>query len=332
MGAAAAAGAAAGGGPARGGAAAPSRAADEAALAMVNGDLTTVSTAVVPATDLGLVRGDGVFEVVEVHQGVAFALPEHLARLAKSASALALPLDLDIVRAEVEHFLEALGSTDGAVRLIITRSGTRLLLHEAVEDVPAQMRLALVPHRPTPLLVGVKSLSYAFNMHATRLAQAQGADEALLYSPDDNQVLEGPTSSFAWVAGGRLYTPPLSAGILDSITRRVLLEVTDAQERACTLEEVAEAEGACVMGTGIGVVPVSEIQDVVRFADADGSSGVGSTGAGASGAGASGSGTPGAHSPAVDDSTGAPAARRASALISEAARAVSDRIRRETRG
>lgn len=229
-------------------------------LAMVNGSLTPVGAAVVPATDTGLIRGDGVFEVFELHGGIPFALEEHLHRLQNSAAALDLVAPMGTIRDDVHRFLDALGTADGDVRLILTRDGTRLLLHDTPEPVPAQMQLSLVPHHPAPLLVGVKSLSYAANVHATRIARSEGADEALFYSPVDDQVLEGPTLSFAWVADGQLYTPPLSAGILDGITRRVLLHVTDAQEQPCFARDLADAEAACVMATGIGVVPVSEIR------------------------------------------------------------------------
>ena len=80
------------------------------------------------------------------------------------------------------------------------------------------------------MLDGVKSLSYAANMLATRLAREQGADEALLVTPH-GRVLEGPTTSLFYVLDGALYTPPLEDRILDSITRRALFAVTDVRER-----------------------------------------------------------------------------------------------------
>ena len=96
--------------------------------------------------------------------------------------------------------------------------------------------MATVTYAPTRVLNGLKTLSYAGNMLAGRLAQEQGYDEALLVTPH-GRVLEGPTWTFFWVAGGRLHTPPLSDGILDSITRRRLLEeleVTEAPARSTT--------------------------------------------------------------------------------------------------
>ena len=80
------------------------------------------------------------------------------------------------------------------------------------------------------VLDGVKSLSYAVNMLATRLARERGFDEALLVTPH-GRVLELPTASFFWVADGEVRTPPLSEHILDSITRGLVIEVADARKQ-----------------------------------------------------------------------------------------------------
>ena len=84
--------------------------------------------------------------------------------------------------------------------------------------MPDTVALATVTYAPTRVLDGVKSLSYAANMLATRIAREQGADEALLVTPH-GRVLEGPTTSFFYVLDGALCTPPLEDRILDSITR-----------------------------------------------------------------------------------------------------------------
>jgi branched-subunit amino acid aminotransferase/4-amino-4-deoxychorismate lyase len=234
-------------------------------LAIVNGQLLPVAEAMVPATDLGLVRGDGVFEVFQLYDGVPFALDDHLERLASSAAAIALELESERIRADIEQLLAAIPPVDGNVRVIVTRSGTRLVLQEPPLDPPEAYRLALVPHLVTPRLAGVKSLSYAFNSHARRIAELKGCDDALLFSADDGQILEGPFTAFAWAENGALFTPPLDLGVLDSITRRVLLDATDVHERRCTCAELERAQGACVMGTGLELVPVSEIRDVCSF-------------------------------------------------------------------
>jgi branched-chain amino acid aminotransferase len=95
-------------------------------------------------------------------------------------------------------------------------------------------------------------------MLATRLAVERGFDEALLVTPH-GRVLEAPTSSFFWVKDGRLLTPPLEDHILASITRAVILEVTDAEERPCTLDDAREADEAFLASTTREVQPVVAI-------------------------------------------------------------------------
>jgi branched-chain amino acid aminotransferase len=111
------------------------------------------------------------------------------------------------------------------------------------------------------VLNGLKTLSYAANMLAGRIAKEQGADEALLITPH-GRVLEGPTWTFFWVAGGRLHTPPLSDGILDSITRRRLLEECEVTEAPCTLDDVRAAEEAFIASSVREVMPIAAVDDI----------------------------------------------------------------------
>jgi branched-chain amino acid aminotransferase len=212
----------------------------------------------IPVTDEGLLRGDGVFEVVRIYAGRTFALEEHLDRMRRSAESLRLPIDLGALRADVVAILAQAGDSDGALRLVVTRGGHRIGLVEALKQLPETIALATITYSPTRVLDGVKSLSYAGNMLASRLAREAGADEALLVSPH-GRVLEAPTTSFVYGLGGALYTPPLADRILDSITRRVLFAVTDVQERVTTLDDLATIDEAFLASSLREVHPVSAI-------------------------------------------------------------------------
>lgn len=229
-------------------------------LASVNGELLPLAKATIPVTDEGLLRGDGVFEVVRLYAGRPFALADHLARLARSAANLRLPVDLDALRADVAGLLEAVGSIDGLLRVLATRGGARLALIEPLGDRPEFLRLGYVTFAPTRVLDQIKSLSYAGNMLATRLARERGFDEALLVTPH-GRVLEGPTSSFFWVSGGQLLTPPLEEHILASITRAIVIEVTGAQEATCTGQDIEAAEEAFLASTTREVQPVAAVNE-----------------------------------------------------------------------
>ena len=231
----------------------------------MDGLITLASEAKIPATDEGLLRGDGAFEVIRVYDGKPFAFEQHLTRLERSALNLRLPLDLEAIRADSGRLLAHAGAGPDheLLRIVVTRGGRRLLLTEPLPATPERVRLASITYSPTRVLDGVKSLSYAANMLASRLARERGADEALLVTPH-GRVLEAPTSSIFWVTNGQLHTPPLSEHILASITRGLLIELSGATERECTLEDLLAADEAFLASTVREVQPVAEL-DHHRF-------------------------------------------------------------------
>jgi branched-chain amino acid aminotransferase len=231
-------------------------------LASIDGEIMLASAARIPATDEGLLRGDGVFEVVRLYEGRPFAMEEHMQRMERSALNLRLPVDLEAIRADAGRLLAHVGSgpEHQLLRMVVTRGGHRVLLTEPLPPSPDHARLGPVTYSPTLVLDGVKSLSYGANMLCSRLAREQGFDEALLVTPAGH-VLEAPTSSFFWISGDEVLTPPLSEHILASITRRVVIEVSGAVERSASLEEVKQADEAFICSTAREVQPVAAIDD-----------------------------------------------------------------------
>jgi branched-chain amino acid aminotransferase len=227
-------------------------------LASVNGDVSSVEDARIPITDEGLLRGDGGFEVLRVYGGRPFALEDHLDRLSRTCAGLRLDVDLDALRTEA---LAVVREPDSLLRLVVTRGGRRIAIAEPLPERRETARVAIVTYAPTRVLGGLKTLSYAANMLAGRLAKEQGADEALLATPH-GRILEGPTWTFFWVAGARLHTPPLTDGILDSITRRRLLEECDVTEAPCTVDDVRAAEEAFIASTVREVMPITAVDDI----------------------------------------------------------------------
>jgi branched-chain amino acid aminotransferase len=229
-------------------------------LTSVDGHISdTVDARVSPADD-GLQRGDGVFEVIRLYAGRPFALAEHLDRLERSAAAIELTVDRAAFEPEIEALLERFGTDEGQLRLIATRGGRRLAFTENLPEIPDTISLATVAYQPTIILTGVKSLSYAANMEATRLAKARGADEALLVRPD-GIVLEAPTSTLFWASAGTLRTPSIETGILDSITRRRLLAELDVEEGEFPLSAALDADEAFLASTTREVHPITAIDD-----------------------------------------------------------------------
>lgn len=193
-------------------------------------------------TDLGVNRGDGIFELCGAIDGRIQGLAPHLARLARSAQRMAMPKpNLAIfeegVRRVAKAFTERHPGEEALVKLVMTRgqevgeSPLRprgwVLAYPALDhtrwrnegvDVVLLTRglSALVEESPW-LLGGVKSLSYAINRAAVREAAHRRADDAI-YVSSDGHLLEGTTSSLVLKFGDELVTPPASEGILPGVT------------------------------------------------------------------------------------------------------------------
>jgi branched-chain amino acid aminotransferase len=228
-------------------------------LASVDGKITATGEAVVPLKDDGLYRGDGAFEVIRIYEGRLFALSDHLDRLERSAGALELRFDRAALEGEVEALLTELGDADGQLRLIVTRGGRRIAATEPLPPHAETVAVATVTYAPSVILNGVKSLSYAANMEATRIAKGRGADEAVLVRPD-GVVLEPPTSSIFWCSPeGALRTTALGAGVLESITRDRLVRALEVEEGEWPVEDLRAAGEAFLASTTREIQAVSSI-------------------------------------------------------------------------
>lgn len=227
-------------------------------------------------TDSTVIRGDGVFEAVRSYGGTLFALDDHLARLARSAAATGIPLPDD---GRIGSWARSLGSEggEGIVRIIVSRgdavagsSGERriVVMHHPLPFVPRTIRLRPWPAPWHPAgrpweLAGIKTTSYAPNVAASRTAGRDGYDDALLVA-DDRTVLEGPTFCVGWVLGGAVRVPEVELGILDSITRRHVLELAEGdgmnvESGRFALDELEAADEVFAMSTVKEVTPVISV-------------------------------------------------------------------------
>jgi len=217
-------------------------------LALLQGGLADPDAPLLRADDLGVMRGDGVFETVLVVDGAACELEPHLARLARSAAMLDLPEpDVDAWRATARTVTGAwTGGREMILKLVLTRGveGTgRVTGFATGSPVPpvlvAQRRdgvsavtltRGVVPEAVAEapwLLLGAKTLSYAVNMAALRHAAAVGADDVVFTAPDGT-VLEGPTASVVIARNGTLRTPSPQSGILPGTTQGALFRAAAA--------------------------------------------------------------------------------------------------------
>ena len=217
--------------------------------------------------------GDGVFETLHLRPAGPWLLEEHLARLCRSAAILDMPAP-DLAPVRRRPFPET-----GALRILCTRS----LLDMSVSPIPPTMlrerrdgvrvlsadQGISVRRRPPWSISSAKSLSYAANFAARRWAVRQGADDMIWFSTE-GYVLEAPTASVVWLAGGTLCTVPAEeAGILPGITARHLLSRAGsvglrAAEQMITLEGLAAADAIWLASSLRGLAEVRELDGVPR--------------------------------------------------------------------
>lgn len=248
----------------------------------LDGKIVPAPEARVSVFDRGLTRGDSVFETARVYERVPFMLGAHLDRLGKSASYIGFPpltpLNLE---ARVQRLLEAGDLDHGVLRIQIT-SGDDLALAPTAREIEPTSILTLTPLPPLPpfeeraasaLISSVrrnhrlaldplaKTGSYLNNVLAAREARRLGYDEAILLDLEGHVAEAATANLFAWVEGC-WFTPSTESGILDGITRRVLLELCEAHdipavEHRLSVEDLEVAEEVFVCSSIREVMPVT---------------------------------------------------------------------------
>ncbi|MEU6581961.1 aminodeoxychorismate lyase [Nocardia sp. NPDC046763] len=253
----------------------------ERVLVTLDGAIRDPDAPLLYADDIGVLRGDGIFETVLVRGGVPGALELHLARLRRSAEALELPVpDLEAWRFAVELAAEQWGSErEGTLRMVLTRGrdsdhgagGERMandsgVLAGAEPATTGYVFVVPVPDRVEKartegvsvitlskgisidvaqnapwLLLGAKSLSYATNMSALRFAQRMGADD-VIFTSTEHRVLEGPRSTVVVQRDNKLITPPARNGVLPGTTQRALFAQAEKAGWECLYEPLFTAD------------------------------------------------------------------------------------------
>jgi 4-amino-4-deoxychorismate lyase len=256
----------------------------EPVVAVLGKGRVPAGTPILRADDLGVLRGDGVFETIHVRGGKPWLRDEHLARMARSAARLELDLPDRAALAELAATAceDWPGEVEGALRLVCTRGSerggpvtvfatlgpipptVRVARRDGVAVATAALGVAAAARAEAPwLLGGVKALSYAVNMASQRWAHARRLDDVLWVS-SDGYALEAPTSTLVWLAGGALCTVPAETGILPGTTVGWLFDHAAAlglatAERMVRPAELVTADGAWLASAVRGVVPIREL-------------------------------------------------------------------------
>jgi branched-chain amino acid aminotransferase len=236
--------------------------------------------------DHGLLYGDGIFEGIRAYHGRVFKLKEHIDRLFYSAKALLLDIPLthqQMMKAVVETCRQN-KIRDGYIRLVVTRGAGTLglnpnrcknpaviIIADKIQLYPPElykrgMDIVTVPttrNLHSALNPAIKSLNYLNNILAKIEANNAGCEEAIMLN-SEGFVSECTGDNLFIIKEGNLQTPPLSAGALYGITRKVVMEMAvesglQVSEPNLTRYDLFNADECFLTGTGAELVAVVKI-------------------------------------------------------------------------
>lgn len=216
--------------------------------------------------DEGYQFGLGIFETVAVERGVPLFLHWHLERM--DGSLRELGIQQRVTERQVEKYLLSYKTERAALKIMASEKNivfTRRPNPYTPEKTEKGFRLLFssIYRNETSPLVRHKTMNYGDCILEKRRASSLGADE-LIFLNSREEICEGTSSNIFFASGGKLFTPPVSCGLLPGIVRRFLLEAFPVTERILKKEEIAGMEECFVTNSLMGVMPVTRL-DRKRF-------------------------------------------------------------------
>jgi len=267
--------------------------------ANTNGRLHDAAEASISPLNRGFLYGDAIYEVWRTYDGSLFTFQEHWERLQRSATALQMEIPFDEgvllteIRRTVSAFFEQVKEKrDIYIRLQLTRGAGAIGLDVALADEPLfiilvqylnegppdlwteglQLSLgkSLFRNHPKTLNPAWKTGNYLNNVLCLREAKARGADDVAMLNLD-GAVTEASVSNIFFVNDGEILTPPTTVGILEGITRDIILNRLaqdsnwDVREEMIDGKQISEFSECFLTSTTRDIVPVGSI-DKVEYA------------------------------------------------------------------
>lgn len=250
-------------------------------------ELVSAAEARISVFDHALLYGDGVFEGIRIYNGKIFKEQEHVKRFFESAKAirLTLPMTPEDVSSAMHQTMEANGiNGNGYIRLVATRGVGSLgisVKHTACPMIVVIAdKIALYPpevyarglhcvvssitrNHPNSTSPRVKSLNYLNNVMAKLEAQDSGADEAIMLTAHGH-VCECTGDNIFLLRDGQLLTPPTSEGILEGITRNLVMELARKRgipvfEKLLIRHDLYVADECFATGTAAEIISIVNI-------------------------------------------------------------------------
>ena len=246
--------------------------------------------AVVSVFDHGFLYGDGVYETIRSYGSRIFMQNQHLARLRRSADGIGLTIPipdhrwLDLLHESMARNNIGNAQQDAYLRITISRGAGDIGLDPALCPTPTVVIITKPLHPPSPehyrigvkLIVArtrrnlpsalppqIKATNFLNNILAKREAIAAGAFDSILLNWESH-LTECTVSNLFFVRAGRLCTPSLACGLLDGITRNIVLSL--AQEAQIPVDEgyfgveaIYKADECFLTNTSMEVMPVTMV-------------------------------------------------------------------------
>lgn len=246
--------------------------------------------AVVSVFDHGFLYGDGVYETIRSYGNRIFMRDHHLARLQRSADAIGLTLPVPsggwphLLHEAMERNYVGNDQTDAYLRITVSRGAGDIGLDPALCPTPTLVIMAKPLHPPTEdtyqrgvaLIIAqtrrnlpsalspqIKSTNFLNNILAKREALAAGAFDSLFLNWEGH-LTECTVSNLFFTSQNRLLTPAIACGILDGITRELILQFArelgiPAIEGRFTPHDLLQADECFLSNTSMELMPVTSI-------------------------------------------------------------------------
>ncbi len=248
----------------------------------INREIFDEKNAKISVLDRGFLYGDSVYETTRTFNRKPFQLTQHIDRLFLSAEKIFLEptLSKQEITNEISKTIQASPHLNISIRIILSR-GTNsdlgldpelsaennlVIITKEIKANPSwwyEKGVSMIFHQKTSSNIGAlpKAGNYIENMLAYRNARLRKAFDAIMITPE-GFVAEGTTSNIWLVKNSIIYTPPLSVGILEGLTRKTLLEITPGTiEKKLIAQDFLDADECFLSSTTRDLIPVTSINN-----------------------------------------------------------------------
>jgi branched-chain amino acid aminotransferase len=255
----------------------------------LNNKLVPETKAKVSVFDHGFLYGDGVYETLRAYKGIVFKIDEHIERLFRSASMINLKIQKTstMIKQAVYKTLKTNRHHEAYIRISVSRGPgsigldpelcpkpTVVIISRALKEYPRSyyqkgVKVAVVDVRRNfkeALNPKIKSLNFLNNILAKIESKEKGAYEAIMLNYR-GYVAEGTITNIFFVKNNILCTPAPDVGILDGITRRIILDSAKElkikiKEGKFTRKDIYSAREVFISNTTLEVLPVTEVDNI----------------------------------------------------------------------